>query len=72
MTYALKAFFWMSHSILNEFCLPCSDYKLLHSSSVASSAIDTYGMAKLLHENKIVLVCALPRSTDPNYDDKRL
>lgn len=61
-----------SQNLLNELCLFSSDYKLLHSSCVASRAVDISEMADLLNENKNTLVCAPPRSTDPNYDDKRL
>lgn len=42
-----------------------------NSSSLAYSAIGTYGMANLLRGNKIIFVCVSLRSTDPDYDDKR-
>ena len=74
MTYPVKTIFFFNESqnILNEFCLPYFDYKFFHFSSVSCSAVDTYGTAGLLNENKIILVCAPSRSADPSYDDKRL
>lgn len=71
MIYVFKVFFWMSYSILNEFCLFCFDYKFFYFSFVVFSVIDIYGMVKLLYENKIVFVCVFLRLIDFNYDDKR-